>query len=109
MWQREATDGSCLDCRLPFSFYFGLIGDCWKSPQSNFANNLTLHRICTLARKLGASFVAKECAIDRADVHEDIDALDAHYSGGGRASAIQLAFFAGTKSPDGIDDVEASA
>jgi hypothetical protein len=108
MWQREPTAGNCLDCRLPFSFYFDLINDCWKTPPAS-SNNLTLHRICTLARKLGASFVAVECALGRADVCEDIEALDAHHGDGGRANAVQLSFFSGSKSPDGIDEVGSSA
>lgn len=108
MWQREPTASSCLDCRLPFSFFFDLIDSCWKTPQT-ISNNLTLHRICTLARKLGASFVAIECALLRSEVGEDIDALDAHYGGGGRANAIQLSFFSGNKSPDGIDEVDPNA
>lgn len=108
MWQREPTASNCLDCRLPFSFYFDLIDACWKTPQAT-SNNLTLHRICTLARKLGASFVALECALTRPDVCEDIDALDSHYGGSGRAHAIQLSFFSGSKSPDGINEIDAGA
>ncbi|OSJ11238.1 hypothetical protein BST63_33255 [Bradyrhizobium canariense] len=108
MWQKEPTASVCLDCRLPFSFFFDLIDACWKTPQTT-SNNLTLHRICTLARKLGASFVATECALARNEVCEDIDALDAHYGGGGRANAIQLSFFSGNKSPDGIDEIDSGA
>lgn len=108
MWQREATTGECLDCRLPFSFYFDLIDKCWKTQRAS-SNNLTLHRICTLARKLGASFVALECALTRQDVCEDVDALDLHHGGGGRANAVQLSFFSGNKSPDGIEEIDAGA
>lgn len=106
MWSEEATAETCLDCALPFSFYFDLISDCWKSPPSNFSNNLSLHRICTLARKQGARFVVRENALARPDVREDIDSLDQHYGNGGTAQAIQLSFFAGDVSPEIIDKVD---
>lgn len=108
MWTEEATAERCLDCRLPFSFYFDLIADCWLSPPAS-SNNLTLHRICTLARKQGARFVVCEDALGRADVREDVDALNAHYGGNGRASAIQLSFFASDISPETINGVDPAA
>ncbi|QAU42200.1 hypothetical protein [Bradyrhizobium guangdongense] len=109
MWTGETTDETCLDCHLPFSFYFDLIEGAWKSPRSGTSNNLSLHRICTLARKQGASFVVRECALGQAPIAQEIDNLDRHYGGGGRASAIQLSFFRGEKSAENIDDVDADA
>jgi hypothetical protein len=106
MWTEETTVEQCLDCRLPFSFYFDLIAGCWRSPTSN---NLSLHRICTLARKQGANFVVLECALDQAPIREDIEAIDIVHGSGGRASAIQLSFFSGAVSPDIIADVSDQA
>jgi hypothetical protein len=102
MWTEANTAGECLDCRRPFSFYFDLVAPHWKSHASN---NLTLHRICTLARKQGCNFVTVECALRRDDVHEEIDALDEFYGGGGEAQAIAFGFFAGDTSPAVIGTV----
>jgi hypothetical protein len=109
MWTEEPTGEGCLDCRLPFSFYFDLIEGVWRSPASATSNNLSLHRICTLARKQGASFVVRECALSQASIRQEIDNLDQHYGTGGRASAIQLSFFRGDRSAENIDDPEADA
>jgi hypothetical protein len=67
--------------------------------------NLSLHRLCTLARKQGASFVSIESALSRPDVKEEIDALDAHYGSRGEAGAIAIGYFAGGQSPAEIEKV----
>jgi hypothetical protein len=72
-------------------------------------HNLTLHRLCTLARKQGAAFVTVECALHRADVTEEIDAVDLYHGGGGTAEAVSMAFFAGSELPEAIDAVDESA
>jgi hypothetical protein len=104
MWIEEPTAEQCLDCRKPFSFYFDLVSKHWLSGTSS-SNNVPLHRICTLARKQGASFVTIESASRRPDVREEIDALDSHHGGGGTAVATSFAFFGGDISPENVNDV----
>jgi hypothetical protein len=104
MWNEIATVEQCLDCRRPFSFYFDLVAPHWKT-SSALSNNLTLHRICTLARKQGCNFVAIETALGRDDVREELDALDQYNGGSGYAEAITFSFFAGDTSPAEISTV----
>lgn len=103
-----STAEQCLDCRTPFSFFFDFIGRYWKTPCPP-GNDLTLHRLCTLARKQGATFVNVECALDRDDVREEIDMLDEYYGGGGDAEAVAIAFITGPKSTEDIVGVAADA
>jgi len=63
----------------------------WRAPKPS--NALPLHRICTLARKQGVSFLVLEDAADRDDVARELDALDAAAGGGGEAQAIAISFF----------------
>jgi hypothetical protein len=107
MWTALATAEQCLDCRRPFSFYFDLVHAFWRAPAPT--NTLTLHRLCTLARKQGVAYAMIECAINRADVREEIDALDANYGGGGSAEAVKITFFSGGSSPENINDVDSAA
>lgn len=104
MWRRAATVERCLVCRTPFSFFFDLIQSHWRTV-SPPPDKLTLHRLCTLARKQGAKFVVIESALDRDDVREDIDALDSFHGGGGEAEALTIAFFAGKQNPRYIHKV----
>jgi hypothetical protein len=108
MWTEAATAEECLDCRRPFSFYFDLVARQWKSPPS-VSNNLTLHRICTIARKEGCNFVTVECGLKRPEIREEIDALDEASGGDGEAQAIILGFFTGERSPAAIDTVDEDA
>ena len=108
MWREIATVGDCLDCRKPFSFFFDLVAKHWKAPCPP-SNNLTLHRICTLARKQGCNFVTIESALARADVRDEIDALDKYCGGDGDAEAIEFSFFAGETSPAEIGTVAPNA
>lgn len=107
MWTAIATTEQCLDCRRPFSFYFDLVHAFWKTPAPT--NNLTLHRLCTLARKQGVAYATIECALNRADVREEIDALDSKHGGRGSAEAVTIAFFSGLNSPENINDVADTA
>lgn len=93
MWKRDSTVEKLLDCRVPFSFFFDLVHSHWRSavPQSN----LTLHRVCTLARKQQVTFALVECALHRKEVSAEIEDLDRHFGGGGTAEAISFAFFRG--------------
>jgi hypothetical protein len=96
VWTSLTTVESGIRCDPPFSFFFDLIGTHWKS---NTSNPITLHRVCTLSRKQGASYLLVETALPRADVLEEIDLLDAHLGGGGAAEAVTIAFFAGPQDP----------
>ena len=104
MWKRVPTAEENLDCRTPFSFFFDLIEKYWKA-LPNTSNKLSLHRLCTLARKQGANFVCVECALGRPDVQEEIDAVDDKAGGGGEAQAIAISFFSGEQSPSKIEKV----
>jgi hypothetical protein len=90
MWSELTTVNAVIDCRLPFSFYFGIVRPYWQTPG---ANNLPLHRICTLARKQGATHVIVESALGDPAVRLEITALDEAKGGGGAAEAIKLSFF----------------
>jgi hypothetical protein len=69
-----------------------------------------LHRICTLSRKQGASYVVIESALNRPDVREEIDILDNYLGGGGAAEAVALAFFACEENPtNNVDAVPAAS
>jgi hypothetical protein len=103
MWSDLPTIEKCLDCRPPFSFYFDLIGAYWKS---DAASPASLHRLCTLARKQWVTHVLVESAVQRADVREEIDALDQWRGGGGSAEAVALSFFASERAAGEIADVE---
>lgn len=94
MWSDLTTVDAVIDCRRPFSFYFGIVKPYWLTPDSN---NLPLHRICTLARKQGATWVVVESAISRPDVRSEIDALDNAKGGGGAANAVLLSFFSSSR------------
>ena len=96
MWTSLTTVESSVCCDPPFSFFFDLIGTHWKSTNSN---PITLHRVCTLSRKQGASYLLIETALGRDDVLEEIDLLDTHLGGGGAAEAVMIASFAGPQDP----------
>lgn len=92
MWSEITPVESVVDCRPPYSFYFDLIASYWRASQDS--NNLPLHRLCTLARKQGATKLVIESALSRPSVREEIDWLDKARGGGGAAEAIAISFFA---------------
>jgi hypothetical protein len=79
-----------LDCRPPFSFYFDVVDAYWRRQQGNSA---PLHRVCTLARKQGATFLSVTSAVEQPGVQEELDRLDAECGGDGAAEAILFTFF----------------
>jgi hypothetical protein len=88
-WSAIPTTSGDASCLQPYSFFFDLIAPIWKcsgSPRE------PLHRVCTLARKGGATHLALECALHRPDVQEEIDALDNAHGGGGSANAACVSF-----------------
>jgi hypothetical protein len=92
MWSDLAVVGATVACSPPYSFYFDLIEKVWKTKA---ANNLPLHRLCTLARKQGARAIILEPAARLPHVAQEIDELDRmHAGGGGAAEAIAISFFA---------------
>ena len=82
------TVSQWLSCDPPYSFYFDLIQLYWRAPYSP----ISLHRLCTLARKQGANFVIVESAHGRADILEEIADLDKSCGLGGAAEAIKFTF-----------------
>jgi hypothetical protein len=94
-----------LSCGAPFSFFFDVVQIHWKSTEDPVA----LHRICTLARKQGATHIVVENASGRADVIEDVDALDSRYGGGGAAECLTISFFSGGDPATPIDAIDAAA
>src|SRR5215510_2043916 len=105
MWTGLTTIEVCLPCDPPFSFFFDLVRTHWKSSGTH---PLTLHRICTLARKQGARFVVIESALSRTHVREELDALDMSLGGGGAAEGIAISFFASENEPADISKVDAA-
>jgi len=99
MWTGLATLESCLPVQPPFSFFFDLVASYWKSAE----RPLTLHRICTLARKQGARFVVVESALSRSDIREELDSLDNFLGGGGAAEALSISFLASELEPVDIN------
>ena len=102
MWTELPTVESCVPCVAPYSFFFDLVATHWRTSESN---RRTLHRICTLARKQGAQFVASESAFSREDVRNELDLLDEFMGGGGAAEAVAFSFFATDANPK--DDIQA--
>jgi hypothetical protein len=102
MWTSLTTIEARLSCDPPFSFFFDLVRTYWKSPDSH---PFTLHRICTLARKQGGRFVVVESVLNRTELREEIDALDASLGGGGAAEGIAISFFASDREPNDIAEV----
>ena len=65
--------------------------------------NAPFHRICTLARKMGAKSVALESALNIDDVREEIDELDGVLGPKGSAQAVAVTFFYKDISLDNAD------
>ncbi|WP_157223326.1 hypothetical protein [Rhodovulum sp. PH10] len=91
MWIKQPVERQLRDCRQPFSFFFDLIHKYWRAGDK--ANDLAFHRICTFARKHGATDLAIQCALDRADVREEIEVLNDSYGSVGTAEAVTITFF----------------
>ena len=104
MWSEIPVLEATLDCAPPFSFYFDLLEVYWKAP----TNTLPLHRLCTLARKQGANYVAVESGVARPAIRLELDAIDRAHGGGGAAEAVVFSFFGGPASPDDIIAVGAA-
>lgn len=89
MWERLTEAESAVDCRPPFSFYFEVVRAQWKAAASD---PRSLHRVCTLARKMRAQTLVTESALDRPDLIEELDDLDAALGPGGAAEARKISF-----------------
>lgn len=98
MWERLVTPTEKADCRVPYSFFFDLVQRFWKSSEQ-IPPLQPLHRVCTLARKMGAETLIIECALTRPDVLEEIEIIDATNGGNGAAEAIAISFFIGNVDP----------
>lgn len=90
-------------CTPPYSFYFDLIEPYWRAEP---AENMSLHRLTSLARKQGAQCVIIEDATRREDVAAEITDLDSHCGGGGSAEALAISFLSKCPPGDLIGDVD---
>lgn len=71
VWNSVKTEGRWIRCVPPYSFYHDLIGRYWAGGPSEEAG-APIHRVCTLARKMGARSLVVEDVLDRVDVAEEI-------------------------------------
>lgn len=101
MWTELPTLPDTLDCAPPFSFFFDLIEPYLKAKS---ANEVPLHRLCTLARKQGAQKLFVESALAEPTIRAEIDALDQALQGGGAAEAIRVSFLAAGDTDDEAAD-----
>lgn len=76
MWNPVVTTGRWTRCSPPFSFYNDLIDRYWAGGPSEEAG-APIHRVCTLARKMGARSIVVEDALARPDVIEEVEQLQA--------------------------------
>jgi hypothetical protein len=92
VWARVITKDRWAKCSPPFSFYNDLIQRYWAGGPSE-ESGAPIHRVCTLARKMGASSIVIEDATSRADVAEEIEHLE-RCSGveAGEVSACSITF-----------------
>ncbi|MFK0577036.1 hypothetical protein, partial [Acetobacter fabarum] len=72
-----------------FSFYFDLIEPFWRTRP---AENMSLHRLATLARKQDVTAVVIDDASARQDVNDELLELDELFGGGGTAEAVSFTF-----------------
>lgn len=107
-WTKIEAATEILNCRPPYSFYFDLIDKRWRAPR-NASNPTPLHRICTLARKMGAHQVVFENALEQLEVCEEISNLDKVFGGGGSAEAVAISFFAENITIDTITSTKDAA
>ncbi len=103
-WSPLQTVQQRLACAAPFSFFFDVVQTHWKAHDP-----VALHRICTLARKQGATHIAVESANSRPGVGQDVDELDARFGGGGAAECVAISFFVGGDENTLIADLPADA
>ena len=75
MWTCVSTERRWRRCTAPFSFYNDLIAKYWAGGPSE-AYGAAIHRICTLARKMGVKSLVIEDALTRADVVAEINHLE---------------------------------
>lgn len=100
MWTRVETKERWLSCSpSSFSFYKDLIGKYWAGGPSE-AHGAPIHRICTLARKMGVGSVVIEDSLVRPDVAEEIAHLEewAQVEGGDVTARTFTFLFSGKRS-----------
>lgn len=99
MWTRNPTRPAWRACRQPYSFYHDFIEKYWAGGPSE-ASAAPIHRLCTLARKMGAtSFIVDDC-LTRPDVAEEIAHLESLMTCGGVVTASTITFLAKGKRRD---------
>jgi hypothetical protein len=77
VWGRARADREWVNCACPddYSFY-QLIARFWAGGPSE-AEGATIHRVCTLARKMRVQSLVIEDALGRADVVDEVEHLEA--------------------------------
>ena len=78
------------DCTQRYSFYYELIVRHWTFQSAHYQS---LHRVCVIARQLGATVLVAEDARARPDVAAELAALHAARPTATVRSAIALSFF----------------
>lgn len=96
-----STEAAWLRCSRPFSFYRDLIERYWAGGPSE-ASGAPIHRVCTLARKMGARSIVVEDVLGRDDVAEEIAQLEECSAiPDGDVSACAITFLASSVKRDG--------
>ena len=90
MWTELPVNTEWVDCNPPLSFYFDIVEKYWKG---SLDQNFPFHRVCTLARKMGAKTVFVESASHISHVCEDITFISETLGEDGSAEAISFSFF----------------
>jgi hypothetical protein len=89
LWSRKSTRPIWRLCRQPFSFYHDFIARYWAGGPSE-ASAAPIHRLCTLARKMGAQSFLIDDGLGRADIEEEIAHLEALAETEGEVKAITV-------------------
>jgi hypothetical protein len=80
----------CISCSPSYSFYFDFIPLVFKAPKSDRA---PIHRLCTLARKMGAKCVVMEKTPQRIDITKEIEKVEKHFGKPGKVRIFSISFF----------------
>lgn len=91
MWDRVVTKRRLIGCGGKFSFYHDLIAKVWAGGPDE-VRAAPLHRICTLARKMGVRQILSEDALAWPEVADELDALERLDGGVGEVRASALTF-----------------
>jgi hypothetical protein len=91
VWTAKITDPDWVDCAQPYSFYHQFIKEYWAAGPSE-ESAAPIHRLCTLARKMGV----KSFMIDDALQYNEITTEIAHLSENGDVDEGSVTAFRAT-------------